>query len=61
MHVLKSILSTHSDNFAANRAAMLALVDELSERQAKARAGGGERGAAKFRAWIKQAVTSNLP
>ncbi len=50
MHVLKSILSTHSDDYAANRAAMLALVDELSERQAKARAGGGERGAAKFRA-----------
>ena len=39
-----------ADNYAANRAAMQALLDELNERQAKARAGGGERGAAKFRA-----------
>ena len=47
---LPSSLSPRSPDYAANRAAMQALVDELNERQAKARAGGGERGAARFRA-----------
>jgi len=46
---LHSTLLTRSDDYHANRAAMLALVDELNERQAQARAGGGERGARKFR------------
>ena len=45
-----SSLSPHSPDYATNRAAMLALIAELNERQARARAGGGERGAAKFRA-----------
>ena len=46
--ILRSALSSHSPDYATNRAAMLALLDELTERQAKT--GGGERGAAKFRA-----------
>ncbi|HMT21878.1 MAG TPA: carboxyl transferase domain-containing protein, partial [Promineifilum sp.] len=46
---LKSTLIPHSPDYRANRAAMLTLVDELAERQARAAAGGGERGAAKFR------------
>ena len=50
MTSIKSSLSPRSDDYTANRAAMQMLVDELNARQAKARAGGGERGAAKFRA-----------
>jgi len=50
MNFLKSTISLHSDAYSTNRAAMQALVDELNARQAQARAGGGERGAAKFRA-----------
>ena len=49
MTVVRSSASPRSPDYAANRAAMQALVDGLNERQAKARAGGGERGAAKFR------------
>ena len=45
----QSSLSPRSDDYAANRAAMQVLVDELNERQTRARAGGGERGARKFR------------
>jgi len=45
-----SSLNPHSPDYHANRAAMLALIDELNQRQARATAGGGERGAAKFRA-----------
>ena len=45
-----SSISIPSEEFKANRAAMLALIAELNERQAKARAGGGERGESKFRA-----------
>jgi acetyl-CoA carboxylase carboxyltransferase component len=41
---------SRSNDYTTNRAAMQALVDELNARQAQARAGGGERGAAKFRA-----------
>ena len=47
---LRSLLNSRSEDHATNRAAMLALLDELNARQAKARAGGGERGVAKFRA-----------
>ncbi len=43
-------LSPRSPDYHTNRAAMQALVDELAERQARAAAGGGERGVAKFRA-----------
>jgi 3-methylcrotonyl-CoA carboxylase beta subunit len=46
----QSLLSPRSSDYHANRAAMQALVDELNERQARASAGGGERGATKFRA-----------
>lgn len=49
MALLKSNLTTRSPDYQANRAAMQSLVDELNERQARARAGGGERGARKFR------------
>ena len=47
---LRSSLNSRSEDHATNRAAMLALLDELNARQAKAQAGGGERGVAKFRA-----------
>jgi 3-methylcrotonyl-CoA carboxylase beta subunit len=50
MTVLHSSLSPRSEEYTTNRAAMQTLVDELNARQAKARAGGGERGTAKFRA-----------
>jgi 3-methylcrotonyl-CoA carboxylase beta subunit len=50
MTIQKSSLNPRSDDYAANRAAMQALVDELTERQARVSGGGGERGAAKFRA-----------
>jgi 3-methylcrotonyl-CoA carboxylase beta subunit len=50
MTQLNSHLNTRSDEYRANRAAMQELVDELNERLAVARAGGGERGAAKFHA-----------
>ncbi|MBP6016911.1 MAG: acyl-CoA carboxylase subunit beta [Candidatus Promineofilum sp.] len=45
----QSLLSPRSGEYQTNRAAMQALVDELNERQARVSAGGGERGAAKFR------------
>ena len=47
---LRSSLNPRSEDYATNRAAMQTLLDELNARQAQARAGGGERGAAKFRA-----------
>ena len=50
MAAFQSSLSPRSDDYRANRAAMQELVDELNERQARAGAGGGEKGAAKFRA-----------
>jgi acetyl-CoA carboxylase carboxyltransferase component len=49
MDKLKSSLNTRSEEYKTNRAAMLALVETLETRQAQARAGGGERGAQKFR------------
>lgn len=49
MSAIRSSIDLRSPNFLANYAAMQALVDELSERQAKAREGGGEKGARKFR------------
>lgn len=49
MTQLHSHLNTRSDEYRASRAAMQKLVDELNQRLAVIRAGGGERGAAKFR------------
>ena len=49
MTKLISHLNTRTDEYAANRAAMQKLVDELNQRLTIVRAGGGERGAAKFR------------
>ncbi|MCA9919461.1 MAG: hypothetical protein KC445_15990, partial [Anaerolineales bacterium] len=49
MDKLKSSLNTRSEEYKTNRAAMLELVQTLEARQAQARAGGGERGAQKFR------------
>ncbi|MFQ5400194.1 MAG: acyl-CoA carboxylase subunit beta [Anaerolineae bacterium] len=49
MTLLESQLNTRSDEYQTNRQAMQALVDELNERQAWARAGGGEKGVKKFR------------
>jgi len=46
---LESHLNTRSEEYTANHAAMQKLVDQLNQRLAVARAGGGERGAAKFR------------
>lgn len=47
---IESLLNPRSAEYAENRTAMIALVDELAQRQAIVRAGGGERGTAKFRA-----------
>ena len=41
--IIQSQINTRSDDFAANREWMLGLVAELEQRQAHARAGGGER------------------
>ncbi|RME45727.1 MAG: methylcrotonoyl-CoA carboxylase [Caldilineae bacterium] len=49
MTVLETNLDPRSDEYRANRKAMLALVAELEERLAWARAGGGEKGAQKMR------------
>ena len=49
MHAIRSSLSPRSPDYQTNRAAMQTLLDELAERQARASAGGGERGARKFR------------
>jgi 3-methylcrotonyl-CoA carboxylase beta subunit len=46
---IESSLNPRNDEYRANRAAMLALVEQLETRQAQVRAGGGERGEAKFR------------
>lgn len=46
---LQTYLNSRSDEFTANRAAMQARLDVLNERLAWATAGGGERGAQKFR------------
>src|SRR5690606_4381115 len=43
MTVLTSKVDTRSDEFAANRDAMLAKLDELAAEHAKAVAGGGEK------------------
>ena len=50
MTLFRSAVSRHSSDYKSNRAAMQSLVDELNERQARGGAGGGEKGAAKFRA-----------
>lgn len=47
--MIPSQLDTHSHEYKANYAALQALVDELNERQAQVRLGGGERGQRKFR------------
>ncbi len=46
---LLSTLNTYSSDYQSNRAAMQTFLDELQARQARAAAGGGERGARKFR------------
>lgn len=50
MDVLETTIDTRSAEYQANRAAMLALLDELNERMAAAREGGGERAIQKMRA-----------
>ena len=50
MDVLETTIDTRSAEYRANRAAMLALVNELNERMATAREGGGERAIQKMRA-----------
>ncbi|HYF62661.1 MAG TPA: carboxyl transferase domain-containing protein, partial [Herpetosiphonaceae bacterium] len=50
MSRMESALNPRAPEYAENRQAMEALVDELEGRLATVRAGGGERGAAKFRA-----------
>jgi 3-methylcrotonyl-CoA carboxylase beta subunit len=47
--MIPSQLDIHSDEYKANRVAMQTLLDELNERQAWVRQGGGERGVRKFR------------
>ncbi|MFQ5639317.1 MAG: acyl-CoA carboxylase subunit beta [bacterium] len=53
MSFIESKLNPGSKEFKTNRAAMLALVQDLQERQARASAGGGEAGVKKFRAQNK--------
>src|SRR5438270_12894174 len=48
--ILETSLNPHSAEFATNREWMLHLVAELEERQAQARAGGGESSIKRFRA-----------
>jgi 3-methylcrotonyl-CoA carboxylase beta subunit len=50
MSRIESALNPRAAEYVENRQAMQALVAELEERLATVRAGGGERGAAKFRA-----------
>jgi 3-methylcrotonyl-CoA carboxylase beta subunit len=50
MSRIESALNPRAAEYVENRLAMQALVAELEERLAVVRAGGGERGAAKFRA-----------
>ena len=50
MSILETSLNPHSAEFATNREWMLHLVAELEERQAQARAGGGESSIKRFRA-----------
>src|SRR5437667_10668419 len=49
MSPIESQINPRSAEFAMNRDWMLGLIAELEERQAQARAGGGERSVAKFR------------
>src|SRR5690348_3352066 len=49
MGVLTSALDVRGETFQRNATAMRALLDELQAREAAARAGGGAKGAAKFR------------
>jgi len=49
MAVLRSQLDVHSEEYAANRAAMQALCDQLAELHAQVVAGGGERYVARHR------------
>lgn len=49
MTVLESRLNTRGDDYRQNRESMGALVDELNRSLAKAREGGGAKGADKFR------------
>lgn len=49
MDTIKSKVNKRSDEYKANHQAMEALVKELEQRQAAVRAGGGEKGAQKFR------------
>ncbi|HEY3227867.1 MAG TPA: carboxyl transferase domain-containing protein [Roseiflexaceae bacterium] len=53
MSIIESRINVHSAEFAANREWMHKLVAELDERQAQARAGGGERSVQKFRERVK--------
>ncbi|HRL13114.1 MAG TPA: carboxyl transferase domain-containing protein, partial [Aggregatilineales bacterium] len=46
---IDSQINTRSDAYRENRASMQALVDELNAHLARARQGGGEKGAEKFR------------
>src|SRR5579875_2012708 len=49
MGVLETRIDPQSEDFAANRATMAALVEELRQREAQARLGGGEDAIAKHR------------
>lgn len=48
MTLLESRINPRSADYAENRAAMQALVDELNDHLARARAGGGDKGREKF-------------
>src|SRR5687768_12163802 len=49
MSMIESRINPRSAEFARNREWMLGLIAELEERQASARAGGGERSVKRFR------------
>ncbi|RMG93889.1 MAG: methylcrotonoyl-CoA carboxylase [Chloroflexi bacterium] len=49
MTILESQLNIRSESYQANRMAMQKLIDQLNERLAQVRAGGGEKGVRKFR------------
>ena len=60
MHVLETRIRPDSDEFRTNRARMESLVDELRERIARVRVGGGERSLQRHRDQGKLAVRERI-
>src|SRR6185295_209809 len=61
MSIIETRIDPRGAEFARNREWMLGLVAELEQRQAQARAGGGERGARKFRERVELLLDPGTP